>query len=153
MVLGYNYSKKSGGGKRMHLICPPFWWLRWCFGAIQMALPNTACPGLLRKPLDIGIGWLLALYCSSGPQGNRQTNNNKKMIHIPWPCWWPWQCAGTIPCTLPYRGGSVLQRKPLVAATGRVLRSIVGNETKKHRVFQVFIVDPLKRGLRWCQGL
>ena len=27
-----------------------------CAGAIQTASPNAACPGLLQKPLDAGIG-------------------------------------------------------------------------------------------------
>ncbi len=42
---------------------------------LQMALPNAACPGLLQKPLDAAIRQLLAPYCPSGRQGNRQTNN------------------------------------------------------------------------------
>jgi hypothetical protein len=46
-----------------------------------MALPNAACPRLLQKPLNAAIGQLLATYCSSGRQGNRQTNNNQQ-IHL-----------------------------------------------------------------------
>ncbi len=44
-----------------------------------MASPDAACPGLLRKPLDAGIGQLLAPDRPSGRQGNRQTNNNQQM--------------------------------------------------------------------------
>jgi hypothetical protein len=69
----------------MHLICRPFWWPWWCAGAIQMAFPNAACPQLLRKPLDAGIGQLLALYCPSGHQGNRHTNNNQQIHLQSWP--------------------------------------------------------------------
>ncbi len=42
---------------------------------------NAACSGLLWKPLDAIIGQLLALYCPSICQGNRQTNNNQQ-IHL-----------------------------------------------------------------------
>ncbi len=44
-----------------------------------MALPDAACPGLLGKPLDAGIGQLLTPYRPSGCQGNRQTNNNQQI--------------------------------------------------------------------------
>ncbi len=40
--------------------------------------PNASCPELYQKPLDTAIGQLLALYCSSSCQGNRQTNNDEK---------------------------------------------------------------------------
>jgi hypothetical protein len=46
-----------------------------------MASPNAACPGLLWKPMDAGIGRLLALYCPSGRQGNRQTNKINKYTY------------------------------------------------------------------------
>ncbi len=62
----------------MHLIHQPFWWPRRCTRAIQTRLPNAACPGLLRKPLDTAIGQQLAPYYPSGRQGNRQTNNNQQ---------------------------------------------------------------------------
>ncbi len=55
-----------------------------------------------------------------------------------WPFWWPWWCAGMILRASPNRVGPGLQRKPLVNATGRVLRAIVGNRTKKRQFFQVF---------------
>ncbi len=43
-----------------------------------MALPDAACPGLLRKPLDAAIGHLLAPYCPSNCQGTgKQTTLNK----------------------------------------------------------------------------
>ncbi len=107
----------------------------------------------LRKPLDAGIGWLLALYCPSGHQGNRQTNNNQQMHLKRWLNWWPWQCAGTVPCILPNGGGLGLCKMPLNTTIGRVLRPIEGNETKKRRFFSSFlIIDPLKRGSRWRQG-
>jgi hypothetical protein len=63
---------------KMHLRCGKFWRPCGCAGAIQMASPNAACPGLLRKPLDAGIRQLLTLYCPSGRQGNRHTNNNQQ---------------------------------------------------------------------------
>jgi hypothetical protein len=47
----------------------------------QTALSDEACPGLLPKPLDAGIGRLLALYCPSGRKGNRQIDNNQQ-IHL-----------------------------------------------------------------------
>jgi hypothetical protein len=48
--------------EQMHLVRRPFRWPRRCAGAIQTALLNAACPGLLRKPLDAVIGQLLATY-------------------------------------------------------------------------------------------
>jgi hypothetical protein len=38
--------------------------------------PNAACPGLLWKPLDVGIGQLLAPYRPSGCQGNRHKDGH-----------------------------------------------------------------------------
>ncbi len=55
----------------------PFQWSRQCAGSIQMALPNAACPGLPRKPLDAAIGRLLAPYCPSSCKGNSKQHNNK----------------------------------------------------------------------------
>jgi hypothetical protein len=66
---------------KMHLHCGPFRRPCRCGGAIQMALPDAACPGLPQKPLDAAIGQLLAPYCPSGRQSNRQTNNNQQ-IHL-----------------------------------------------------------------------
>ena len=85
------------------------------------SLPNAACPGLLRKPLDTGIGRLLAPYCPSGCQSNRQTINNQQIHLKRWPCWWLQWCAGTIPRALPDGGGPGLYKKPLHAAIGWVL--------------------------------
>ncbi len=110
---------------KMHLCCGPFRRLCGCAGAIQMALPNAACPGLLRKPLDAGIGWLLAPYRPSGRQGNRQTNNNQQMTLKRWPNWWPWRCTGTLPCTSPDEGGLGLSKMTLNATIGRVLLLIM----------------------------
>ncbi len=109
----------------MHLRCGPFWRPCVCAGAIQMASPNAACPGLLRKPLYAGIGRLLAPYCPSGCQGNRQTNNNQQMTLKRWPNWWPWQCASTLPHTLPNGGGLGLSKMPLNATIRQVLRPIM----------------------------
>ncbi len=109
----------------MHLRCSPFRRPCRCAGAIQMALPNAACPGLLQKPLDAGIGWLLAPYCPSSHQGNRQTNNNQQMTLKRWPNQWPWRCIGTVPCTLPNGGGLGLFKMPLNATIGQVLQPIM----------------------------
>ncbi len=96
-----------------------------CAGAIQTASPNAAWPGLFQKPLDAGIGQLLALYCPSGCQGKRQTNNNQQMTLKRWPNRWPWRCAGTLPHTSPNEGGLGLSKMPLNATIGRVLRPII----------------------------
>ncbi len=109
----------------MHLRRGPFWRPCGCAGAIQTASPNAACPGLLWKPLDAGIGQLLAPYCPSGCQGNRQTNNNQQMTLKRWPNWWPWQCAGTLPRTSPDGGGLGLSKMPLNATIRQVLRRIM----------------------------
>ncbi len=110
---------------KMHLHRGPFQRPCRCAGAIQTALPNAACLELLRKPLDAGIGRLHTPYCPSGRQGNRQTNNNQQMTLKRWPNWWPWQCAGTLPCTSPDGGGLGLSKMPLNATIGRVLRPIM----------------------------
>jgi hypothetical protein len=90
-----------------------------------MASPNAACPGLLRKPLYTGIGQLLAPYCPSGHQGNRQTNNNQQMTLKRWPNQWPWQCADTLPRTWPNGGGLGLSKMPLNTTIRQVLRPIM----------------------------
>ncbi len=105
----------------MHLRCGPFWRPYGCAGAIQMASPDATCPGLLRKLLDANIGRLLALYCPSGRQGNRQTSNNQQMTLKRWPNWWPWQCASTLPHTLPNGKGLGLSKMPLNATIRQVL--------------------------------
>ncbi len=107
---------------KMHLRRGPFRTPCGCAGAIQMASPNAACPGLLQKPLGAGIGWLLAPY---HPSGNRQTHNNQQMTLKRWPNWWPWRCAGTLPRTLPNGGGLGLSKMPLNATIGQVLRPIM----------------------------
>jgi hypothetical protein len=109
----------------MHLRRGPFQRPCGFAGAIQTALLDAACPGLLRKPLGAGIGQLLAPYCPSGRQGNRQTNNNQQMTLKRWPNWWPWRFAGTLPHTLPNRGGLGLSKMPLNATIGQVLRPIM----------------------------
>jgi|LakMenEpi03Aug12_release.lakeMendotaPanAssembly.Ray.scaffolds.fasta_scaffold3642706_1 hypothetical protein len=43
-----------------------------------MALPDTACPRLLWKPLDAAIGQLLAPYRPGSRHGNNQQNNDAK---------------------------------------------------------------------------
>ncbi len=64
-----------------------------------------------------------------------------------WPFRWPWWCASTIQRTLPDRGGSGLQWKPLVDATGWVLQVIVGNRTKKRWFSCVFFHNrPTEKG-------
>ncbi len=110
---------------KMHLHCSPFRRPCRCAGAIQMALPDGACPGLLRKPLYAGIEQLLAPYCPSGRQGNRQTNNNQQMTLKRWPNWWPWRCVGTLPRTSPNGGGLGLSKMPLNTTIGWVLRPIM----------------------------
>ncbi len=123
----------------MHLVRRLFWWPRQCAGAIQTTLPNVVCSGLLRKPLDAGIGQLLAQYCPSSRQGNRQTNNHQQMLHLKrWPNWLPWRCAGMVPRTSPDEGGLGLCKMPLNTTIGQVLQPIEGNETKKRRFFWVF---------------
>ena len=47
---------KIDNDEQMHLIRRPFQRPRRCTGAIQTASPDAACPRLLRKPLDAGIG-------------------------------------------------------------------------------------------------
>ncbi len=71
-------NKKGNNNKQMCLRCRPFWWLYKRGDAICIASPDSACPGLYRKPLDAAIRQLLAPCCPGGRQGNRQTNNNEK---------------------------------------------------------------------------
>ncbi len=118
-------NNKIDNDEQMHLHRGPFRRPCRCAGAIQTGLPNAACPGILWKPLDAGIGWLLTPYCLSGRQGNRQTNNNQQMTLKRWPNRWLWQCAGTLPCTLPKGGGLGLSKMPLNATIGRVLQPIM----------------------------
>ncbi len=118
-------NNKIDSDKQMHLHCGLFRRPCGCAGAIQMASPDAACPGLLWKPLDAGIGQLLAPYRPSGRQGNRQTYNNQQMTLKRWPNWWPWQCAGALPHTSPGGGGWGLSKMPLNATIGQVLQRIM----------------------------
>jgi hypothetical protein len=87
------------------------------------------------------------LYRPDSHQGDSKQSNNKKH-HIPWPFQWPWQCAGTIPHALPDKGGSELQRMPLVATTGQVLRPIVAIGRAYIGFFpSFFIANLLQKGL------
>ncbi len=70
---------------KMFLRCWPFRWPWRCAGAIQMALPDAACPGLPRKPLAIAIGQLLAPYRPSNCEGSSKQNNDKIMDQLCWP--------------------------------------------------------------------
>ncbi len=133
---------------KMHLRGGPFWRPCRCAGAIQTASPDAACPGLLRKPLDAGIGWLLAPYCPSGRQGNRQTNNNQQMTLKGWPNRWPWRCTGTLPHTSPNWGGLGLSKMPLNATIGRVLRPIMTIGHACAGFFDVFIIKTVEKGRR-----
>ena len=65
----------------MHLRCRPFQWpCRSVEVVHDVALPNAACPGLLKKPLDAVIRRLLAPYRPGGPA--RVTANKTKMKYV-----------------------------------------------------------------------
>ncbi len=128
---------KIDNDTKMHLRRGSFWRPCKCTRAIQTASPNAACPGLLQKPLDASIGRLLAPYCPSGRQGNRQTNNNQQMTLKRWLNWLPWQCAGTLPRTSPNEGGLGLSKMLLNTTIGWVLRPIM-------------IIGHAYAGFIWC---
>ncbi len=119
-----------------------------CAGAIQMALPDAAFPGLLQKPLDAGIGRLLAPYRPGGRQGNGQTNNNQQITLKRWPNRWPWRCAGTLPRASPDGGGLVLSKMLLNTTIGQVLRPIMTTGHACAVFFDVFIVKTIEKGRR-----
>ncbi len=76
---------KIDNGINMFLRCWQFQWPWRSAGAIQSQLPNAASPGLLRKPLDAGIGQLLTPYHPSSRQGNckqKQQQNITKRLDI-----------------------------------------------------------------------
>ncbi len=141
-------NNKIDDDKQMHLHRGPFRRPCGCAGAIQMALPNAACTGMLRKPLDAGIRQLLALYHPSGCQGNKQTNNNQQMTLKRWPTWWQWQCAGTLLHTSPDGGGLGLSKMPLNATIKWVLRPIMTIGHACAVFFDVFIVKTVVKGCR-----
>ncbi len=141
-------SKKGGGDKQMHLHRMPFWWPCRGVEAIHKVSLDTACPWLPRKPLDAAIGRVFMLYRPSSHQGNSKQSNNQKMYHIPWPFWWPWQCAGMIPHASPDKGGSGLWRLLLVAATGQVSRPIVAISHAYIGFVRVFHCQLATKGLK-----
>ncbi len=125
-LISYGYDDfKIVDNNQMHLWCNPFLRPSWCAGTIPRASPNERGPWLPRKPLDAATGWVFRSYCPSSRQGNSKQNNNQKMYHTPLPFWQPRWCAGTIPHTLPDRGGSGLWLKSLVTTIGQVLRPII----------------------------
>jgi len=96
-----------------------------------------------------------ASICTVLPQRTTGFAFRKKMTKkhlICRPFCWLWRCASKIPSTSPDGWGPGLLRKPLVAATGRVLRPIESIGHAKADFFRFFfIVDPLKKGLGWRQ--
>ncbi len=138
-------NNKIDDDEQMHFHCGSFRRPRGCAGAIQTASPNAACPGLLQKPLEAGIKWLLAPYRPSGCQGNRQTNSNQQMTLKRWPNWWPWQCAGSLPRTSPDGGGLGLSKMPLNATIGQVLRPIMTIGHACAVFFDVFTVKTVEK--------
>ncbi len=141
-------NNKINDDEQVHLRCGLFQRPCRCAWAIQTALLNAACPGLLQKSLDTSIGQLLAQYRPSGRQGNRQTNNNQQMTLKRWPNWWPWGCAGTLPRRSPNGGGLGLSKMPLNATIGQVLRLIMTISHACAGFFDVFIVKILEKGRR-----
>ena len=49
---------------------------------MQNTLPDAACPGLHRKPLDATIEQLLAPHCPGSHQGDSKQNNNDKCTNF-----------------------------------------------------------------------
>ena len=90
-----------------------------------------------------------ASICTVLPRRTTGFACRKKMMkkhHTCRPFRWPWQCAGTIPSTSPNGGGPGLLRKPLVAATGRVLRPIEWIGHAKADFFRVFSLSTRWKG-------
>ena len=76
----FRYSDSSWQNQQWetkHLVCRPSRWPCRCIRAMDVALFNVACPGLLRKPLDATIGRLLTPYCLGGNQGDNQQTYDK----------------------------------------------------------------------------
>ena len=67
---------------------------------------------------------------------------NDKKHHTCRPFCWPWWSAGTIPSAFPSGGGSGLQQKPLINASGPVLQAIVAFETTIFFFFKLFHCQP-----------
>ena len=150
MLFSYGYGRWWNRWWRSN--APPsnlVWRPHWSAGAMPLTSTNGGGPGLHLKPMDATIGQVFAPYCPGGHQGCRQNNDDGKIPAVCWPFRWPWRCADTVPRASPDRGGPGLLRKQLVTDTGQVLRPIV---SIGHAKADVFIVDLLKRGLRWCQG-
>ena len=59
-----------------------FRWPCGCIEALWSTPSNSACPGLLRKPLEAAIGQLLAPYRPGGLQGGSKQNNDVKCVHF-----------------------------------------------------------------------
>ncbi len=117
--------------------------IAWC--SMSMATPEAT--GCCHRATTLSV-------LPRQPPGWQQTKQRQKMYHNCWPFRWPWRCAGMIPRTLPDREDPAgLWQKPLVAATGRVLRPTVAIWHKKTCLFSsVFIVNLLQKGLSWRQG-
>ena len=105
----------------------------------HVALPDAACPGLHRKPLDAAIRQLLALYCPCGRHGDNQPNNDAKCTFF----------AGSIPRASLDGGGLWLSLKPLNAAIGLALAPILSIGHANAGWFLHFIV---KKGSSWHVG-
>ncbi len=109
----------------MYLRSVPFRWPCGHAHATPSALPDGRGSGLHQKSLDSNIGWVFAPYCPGGHHVDSKQNNDDKIHQLCWPFCWLWRCTGTILLASLNGGGSGLQWKPLIDATGQVLRPII----------------------------
>jgi hypothetical protein len=114
---------------------------------MPLTLTDGGGPGLHLKPLDATIGRLITLYRPSGLTGLHE-KKQRKMHDVCWPFRWPWRCADTALRTSLDGGGPGLLRKPLVAATGRVLWPIGAIGHAKAGFFRFFRRRPAEKGAR-----
>ncbi len=112
---------------QIYLRWGPFWWPCRFAGAMWCTVPDAACSGLLRNPLDATIRQLPSLYCPGGHLGNSKQKNDEKMHKLCWPCWWPWQCARYVTACI---GWWMRSRASLEATGHRHGASIMSNNIK-----------------------
>jgi hypothetical protein len=89
-----------------------------------VALPNAACPGLLRKPLDAAIGRLLTPYRPGGRQGNSKQYKDVICTHFDGRFNGHRDAAVLYHRASPDGEGPGLSYKPLNTAIGRTLAPI-----------------------------
>ncbi len=126
--------------------CDSFWRLNSCAGMTRPIPTNRGGSGLHAKPLNSVIGRVFRPYRPGRTAGSHSKKKTTKKYHTCRPFCLPCWCAGKYTSASTNAEGPGLSRKPLVDASRRVWRPIVGHQTFFPVFFRVFSLSVGWRG-------